>query len=331
MKTNVLYSGIFIIITIFFVCSYTVNADELENVEAGIQISPNRFDFGSEGGKAKDVVVNVHNYDDFSHDVEIVVEDFFVVDDTMKPQFYVPGEDHTRKAYDVINWIEVPDNFTLEGNGSKDVYFKINIPENQPTAGYYGAIFFKTRAPDVETDDENGGTGAKIKVDYRVGTLLTFAVQGDEPMKIDGYVEEFDVIKKVFWESPMTLFAKLHSSGNVHYSADGKMQINKFGKKFAIVYIESENLYPDRTRTFTEQVQFGPWDYGMYSATLDMQSEDGTVMFQDEIPMFFVIPWKTTVIIGGIALLIISVIYFFQKWFKVVRKNKSHKENGDKK
>jgi len=327
MKASLMRNRIIFVFLCTFVCfTFVIAEEEFVTAEAGIQISPNRFDFNAESGETKNIKINVHNYDDFSHDVEIVVEDFFVMDDTMKPQFYVPEDDHPRKAYDVINWIDVPDDFTLEGNGSKDVYFKINVPENQPTAGYYGAVFFKTRGSDVETTDENGGTGAMIKVNYRVGTLLTLAVQGDAPMKIGGVVNEFNTTKKIFWDSPIELFAKLHSTGNIHYKAGGKMEIKKFGKKFAVVKVDDEIMYPDRVRTFSEQVMFGPWDYGVYSATLDMHSEDGSVVFEDGDTTFFVIPWKTTTVIVGIIFLIIVIERIFNNKFAIIKRDKVKKK-----
>lgn len=309
----------------FFVYINFVSADEFVTAEAGIQVSPNRFDWLVKDENVINAVINVHNYDDFSHDIAIIVEDFFVLNDSTQPQFFVPNEDHPRKAYDIIDWIEVPDDFTLEPNSSKNVAITINIPEGQPTSGYYGSIFFKTRGQDVKTVGGEGN-GANLKVEYRVGVLITLAVQGDEPMRISGRVSEFSTARKIFWESPIELFANLYSDGNVHYKANGEMEIKKFGKKFAVIKVDNEIMYPDRTRTFREKVSTGMWDFGVYSAMLDMKSEDGTVIFQDEIKTFFVIPWKgLLIILGGIVGLII-VSKLFKKYVHIGTKPITKKE-----
>ena len=315
-------TGCFVVGTLSILCLFlgasTWAADDEDVVKepGGIQMSPARFDLALEAGATREIKINMHNYDDIARDVAIDVEDFFVVDDTMEPQFFVPSDEHPRKTYDVIDWIDVPDNFIIEGNTSRDIYFNLHIPENQPTSGYYGAIFFKTRAPDREILNEDGSNSAKIMVNYRVGTLFTFAVQGDEPMMIDGGVSEFDTTEKVFWDSPIEFFAKLYSTGNIHYKIKegGQIEIKRFGKKFSTIILEPRVLYPDRTRTFKEKVPTGPWDYGVYSATLNMESEDGSVKFSDEISQFVVIPWKTTALLGGGLFVMLFCIWFFKKY-----------------
>jgi len=318
------YKIIFIFVLIFFVSVDVVYADNnFVTAKGGIQVSPNRFDFNGKGGDVKDVVINIHNYDNYPRSISIEVEDFFVMDDSMESQFYVPNNEHPRKAYDIINWIDIPNDFVLKPNSSKNIHFKIHIPQNQPTNGYYGAIFFKTRAPDKTTVDKNGNnTGAKIKVNYRVGTLITMAIQGDEPMKIKGDVEEFGVTRKIFWDKPIRIFAKLHSDGNIHYKLKkgGKIKIKKFGKKFSTIILKPEVLYPGRTREFKEQVEFNMWDFGIYSATLSAQSEDGSVVFNGDDIIFLVIPWKTTIMVIGIIFLIFIIGKVFNKMFIITKK-----------
>jgi hypothetical protein len=289
--------------------------------ESGIQIAPIRFNWYVESGEQKNDEIIVHNFADIPHNIEIEVEDFFVSNDSSQANFFVPDENHPLKAYDVINWINVPNNFTLAPGETKKVQFTVNVPKDQPTNGYYGSIFFKTTTDKAIAEDEKGGS-LNLDVNYRIGTLITLAVKGEESMHIAGSVEEFNVNNKIFWKSPITIFAKLKSEGNVHYKAGGKIEIKKFGNKFTILKIEDEIMYPDKIRIFTENVMFGAWDYGIYSATLDMQSEDGSVIFKDEIPFFLVIPWKTTVLLLSIVLIIFVIVKIFRKKFAIIDKKK---------
>lgn len=286
--------------------------------ETGVQISPIRFDLQMKEGEQKNEEIVVHNFSDVPHDVEVQVEDFFVSNDSQQANFFVPDKNHPLKAYDVIDWIDVPEDFTLAPGETKRLTIVVNVPKNQPTNGYYGSIFFKTKANNVAENDNIDGV--KLDVNYRVGVLMTIAVQGDEKMKIDGSVEDFGVSKKIFWESPIIIFAKLKSDGNVHYKAGGKVEIRKFGKRFAVIKIDNRIMYPGRERTFREQVIFDMWDYGIYSAKLDMQSEDGSVPFKNKEITFFVIPWKTTVIIIGIIFLIFISWKMFNKKFAIIKR-----------
>ena len=327
---KILYSvsGFLILLAVY--CGSVVQAESTP--EAGVQVSPIRFDWQIESGEQKTDEIVVHNFSDISHVVEVQVENFFVSNDSQQANFFVPDENHPLKAYDVIDWIDAPENFTLEPGETRKLKFTIDVPKNQPTSGYYGSIFFKTNTDDAMAESEDN-SGVKLNVNYRVGVLVTLAVQGTEEMKIDGGVEDFGVTKKIFWENPITIFAKLTSSGNIHYKVGGKMEIKKFGEKFAVVKVDDKIMYPNRTRTFSEQVMFGPWDYGVYTVTLNMESEDGSVVFEDGDVTFFVIPGKTTAIIIGIIFLIIVIGRIFNNKFAIIKRGKikKRKDKGIKK
>lgn len=288
--------------------------------EAGVQISPIRFDWQMQGGETRTDEIVVHNFSDIAHNVDVSVENFYVSDDSRQANFYVPDDEHPLKAYDVINWITAPEDFTIQPGETKKFNFSVSVPEGQPTNGYYGSVFFRTSTEDAQVNDDEGN-GLRLGVNYRVGALVTIAVQGDDDMRINGNVEEFNVIQKVFWDDPIQFYARLKSDGNIHYQAAGKIDVFKFGKKFATTEINSEVMYPGKMRTFIENVRFKPWDFGVYSATLHMQSEDGTVVFEGDIPTFFVIPWKMTVAIIGMIALVVIMIKVFKKKFKIVSRS----------
>jgi hypothetical protein len=205
--------------------------------------------------------------------------------------------------------------------------FTVNIPEGQPTNGYYGTIFFKTKGDDAAAAD---GSGVKIGVSYRVGALLTFAVQGEEPMHIDGDLTSIVSAQNVFWNSPIMIEAKAWSSGNIHYKASGKLNIYKFGKKFATVEIDPEIMYPDRTRTFTEKIPFDQFDHGIYTANISLVSEDGSIVMEGETEKFYVIPWISTASCGGGLIFVTILLSFFRKRFAIVDR-KTLRNVNDKK
>ena len=298
-----------LMIVFFAICLNDTSAVQEGVPERGLQIAPAKLTLDLEPGEIKEFDVNVKNYDKkLTHKVVVGIEDFYVTDGSAKAQFFVPEADHELIAYDVIDWIEVEKEFELKPGEAKNVKVQVTVPKNTPTGGYYGVVFFKTSESQDNTVD---GDSASIDVNYRVGMLLINAVHGDAPIVIDGSVEEFNVTEKIFWQSPVTIFATLRSEGNIHYEASGQMEIKKFGKKNKIIMIEPEVMFPSRSKTFTKQTEFGMWDFGVYGATLDMQSEDGTVIFQDNIQTFFIIPWKglAVVLSGVIGLIIIGKLF----------------------
>ncbi len=307
---------LFSALLLFFISS-AVTVYGGESPKAGVQISPIRYDWTMRDGETKSDKIYVHNFSDVSHDVEIAVEDFYVSDDSMVASFFVPDEKHPLKAYDVINWIHAPENFVLMPGETKELDFSVTVPEGQPTNGYYGSVFFKTHADDTDVQNVGGGS-VTLGVNYRVGILLTLAVQGEESMRISGSLQEFDALHRVFSDDEITLFASTNSDGNVHYKMDGKMDIYRFDKKYASIIVDPEIMYPGKTRTFTESIQTGFWDYGMYYAKMHLQSDDGTVKFDSITPSFFVIPWKSTVLIVGIIVFLIGGPWLFKKKFAIV-------------
>ena len=317
IKRNIVWVSLFMF---FLMGNLVVFANDDDNVDAGLQIAPLRYNWKVKSGDVRVDEIVVHNFSDVAHEIEVSVENFYVSEDSRQANFFVPDEDHELEAYDVTNWISVPGDFTLAPGEARTLTFSVAVPEDQPTSGYYGAIFFKTHSDDAVVSGDDGGS-VTLGVNYRVGALVTLAVQGEEDMQINGSLEEFATTKKVFFDDPVEIYARLKSDGNVHYQASGRIEVYKFGKKFATLMIEPEIMYPGKERTFVEDMLFGQFDHGIYSAKLEMRSEDSAVVFDSEIPFFVVIPWKSTLAIVGSTFFVIMVIRIFKKKYKLVKKN----------
>jgi hypothetical protein len=295
-------------------------------IATAVQVSPIRFDWDLNTGEERSGVVNLKNYAAEPYDVEIQSEDFYVTDDTTEARFFIPNEKHPLFAYDVINWIEMPENLTLAPGEGKDIYFKIKVPEGMPTGGYYGALFFKTSKHDSmgRQADENQ---SRVIVNQRVGVLLVFAVKGKEPIKKTGELQKFEPTQKIFWANPAKLEAVVANSGNIHYKAMGLLEIHKFGSKIDNIKIDPRMIYPQKYRKYETKWNFSPWAFGYYKAKFQLFSEDMQVRIEGETN-FWVIPWKTTVAII-ILLLIIWMIYkIFDSRFEIRKKGDDDGDHG---
>lgn len=319
-----LFMGVF-----YFLFCQGVFAQEAGQPEEldGVQVSPTRFDWDLVPLNERTGRINLKNYTKEVMRVEIAIEDFFVSDDSTEAHFFVPNKEHPLYAYDVINWITPKSDeigiIEIPADGNKDVLFTIKIPEKTPTGGYYGAIFFRT-LPNVQENEEDG---ARIGISTRVGVLMVMAVKGDEPLSKKGEIKDFQGLRKVYFSPPAEFATDFFNSGNIHYKVSGSVKIKKFSKDLLELPIESRIVYPGKNRTFKNSWRFTNWSYGYYKAVVDISSEDDLVKDSREIA-FWVIPWKTTVSIILLIIIIWIILRLFTQKFEIKRKGNGNEAMG---
>ncbi len=291
--------------------------------KGGLQISPTKFVWTLNEGEIKTGRVIVKNYSDQEQLVTLDVEDFYVRDDGKTPQVYVPDEDHELKALDVREWITPPNSFRIPAGGAEAVEFTVRVPDGQPTNGYYGTLLFRTGGDGDETE------GSKIGLNYRIGTLLIMAVQGDAPMDMRGEIVDFYPEKTIFFETPAAFYVKTQNTGNMHFPLFGSITVNRFGKKFHAIELTPRLIYPQKTVDFREVMQFGMWDFGKFDARVAMHSEDNVVQME-KTTSFWVIPWKgLLVIMGGLCGLMIAAKIFRRYVHIGIGDKKKHTKKTD--
>ena len=278
--------------------------------QGGLQISPTKFVWTLEEGATKSGRVIVKNYSDMEQTVTMEVEDFFVEDDGKTPQLYVPDDDHELKALDVRSWITPPDSFTIPAGGAKAVEFTVRVPDGQPTNGYYGSLLFRTGGPSEEED------GSRIGLSYRIGALVIMAVQGDEPMAVEGEILDFYPEKNIFWESPVALFTRVNNTGNIHFPLFGTIEVERFGKKFHEIELTPRLLYPQKAVDYREIMEFDMWDFGKFDARVALNSEDGSVQM-DGATSFWIIPWKLLVLVAVSLIALVVLLKLFRRYVHI--------------
>ncbi|MFA5987014.1 MAG: hypothetical protein WC819_06750 [Parcubacteria group bacterium] len=281
----------------------------------GLQVSPIRIDWEMCSGERRVGKFNVKNYTSGSRNVTVSVENFFVSSDSEHVNLFGGEDGHPRHMFNVIDWFSVPNDFVLEAGEAKDIEFAITVPEGQPTNGYYGTILFQTTNK-VDGGDEDF-SAAKVGVNYRVGSIVTLAVRGDEDPKISGALRRFDSLRRWYIDAPIALQMEMINDGNMHYKMDGEIVVTRFGKKFTTIKIDPEVMYPDSTRTFTKNVSFDIWDFGVYNAKLTMHSAYDDVVFESEIKNIYVLP-RNGLIYGGSGIVIIVFCIWFLRNFVTI-------------
>ena len=285
----------------------------------GLQISPVRFDWDMNSGEERTGVINLKNYDNVPRDVSIAVQDFYVTDTTTEARFFVPDQSSPLYAYDVINWIQYPQSLTLAPGEGRDVSFHVAVPSETPTGGYYGVIFFKSQM--------SGGDGStsQIGINQQIGSLLVMAVKGSQPITRTGQITGFSALRKIFWDGPAQLVANMYNSGNLHYKMLGAIDIYKFGSKIESIPLNPQLEYPGKTREYQQDWNFSSWAYGYYTAKLTLVSDDGAIQLAAQTS-FWIIPWKTTVSIIILLVIIYLVFKLLGSKFEIRKKETNRDE-----
>jgi hypothetical protein len=310
-----------VILASFFSVSFA-GAQGAQDTATEIQVSPVRFDYNLNAGEKVSGVINIKNYSPDDYQVEIKMEDFYVSDDSSQANFFVPDQNHPLIAYDMINWVKPEENtFTVAGNQAKNLNFSITVPESTPTGGYYGGIFVQYKKNN--SNPQLGGSG--VVINTRVGVLLVLGVKGTQPILLSGEIKNFTALKKIFWDKPVQLAADVYNSGNIHYKLTGNMDIYKFGGLAGTIDLDGRVEYPGKIRKYEENWDFSPWAYGYYTAKLNLVSEDGAIHLSKDAN-FWIIPWKTTVAIIIIIIILWLTFKLFSSKFEIKRKEENEDE-----
>ena len=324
---------LFVLLACFFsaglFCFSFAQTDEELGIPKGVQISPSRIDWDLKSGEERSGTINLKNFSDRSFDVMLEIENFYVSDDSREAKFFVPDEKHPLKMYDVIDWIEIAggNEIHLDPREGKDIFFKVKVPEGTPTGGYYGVLFFRSAVRE-DVYQYTDGTESRIGINQRVGMLLVMSVEGKEQIKREGSISKFYPENKIFFQTPAKLLMEVENSGNLPFRSFGKIDIHKFGKKIKTIELIPYVLYPDKIRRYEEIWDFSSWSFGFYRAKALLLSEDEQIKMEKETT-FWVIPWKTTLSIIIVLLIVWLILRIFSLKFEIKRKDKTVKEEED--
>lgn len=189
---------------------------------ASLSISPLKFEFDINSSSSMQEKIKVTNSGDSPITLYSSKEDFIAWDDSGTPQF-IKSENQTQYQYSLSNWISIEDeNITLAPNESKEIYFRVNVPQNAEPGWHYAAIFFSPGTPGW----------SQVTVVQRLWVLVLVNVPGE--VNISGNVKSFQLWKKSqkefqetqnFSDFPITFQTLFQNDGNVHLKPTGKITI----------------------------------------------------------------------------------------------------------
>jgi hypothetical protein len=145
------------------------------------------------------------------------------------------------------------------------------------------------------------------------------AVKGSESINRSAILDSFQSLKKIFLDKPVSFVASVLNSGNLHFKMFGTIDIYKFGQKIDSIPIDARIMYPGKARKYDQNWSFSPWAYGFYTAKIQMVSDDGAIIVNGSTS-FWIIPWKTTVAIIVLLVIIWLTYKLFSSKFEIKRK-----------
>ena len=175
----------------------------------------------------------------------------------------VVGEDYTADLKTksnrtmIADWIKLEDaKGTLEPNGTANIKFTINVPEDAPAGAQYAAIVVS------QSKDEAKKSGMNVDNIVEIASIIYGEVEGETVM--DGHILENEV-PGFSTTAPITVSAKFDNHGNVYDSA--MITIAAKNNITGEVYLPTENnegfyeelILPDTTRAVERNVEGLPF------------------------------------------------------------------------
>jgi len=185
-----------------------------------IVISPLKFELKLDPGQTVEKVIKITNNEKWSITLYVSKEDFVAWDETWKPKFVKPKDNKTN--YWLSRWIEVEQqSITLAKWETREVRFKIQIPEDWEPGWHYGAIFFSPWPGKWN-----------VGIIPRIWVLLLVDVNWEVIM--DWKLTKYEVWKKtktsfqketIFSSLPVDFLIEFKNNWNVHIKPQWKIMI----------------------------------------------------------------------------------------------------------
>lgn len=279
----------------------------------GLQISPALVELNAEKGQTYTLKLKVTNVTLTKLVYNASVNDFKAKDETSSPQILLNGS--LPSSASVVNWISVPNNFTLDTQQSLTISANVTIPNNAEPGGHYGVIQFSSHAPDVE------GTGVGLSASAGVLVLIRVAGNINESASLASFFTATNGKQTSLFESPSIGFVtRIKNEGNIHVKPTGTIVIqDAFGNLVGTVTVNDtkSNLLPDSIRRFDGEYNKGGWMFGMYTANLALGYGTTGQAITNTIT-FWVIPYK--LILAGL-LVLITFIFISSRLIRVYNRH----------
>lgn len=264
-------------------------------------------------GKKLQAAVKVRNNSNKAFTINTAIDDFVIGDDGETPVAVTEEVDY---RWSLKNWlILAPDFQVLQPRQTGIINVIIDVPADALPGGHYAMITHKP----VGLNGEKFQDSASSLISQRVGTLLYVIVEG--PINEEAFVRDFTMPRFTEY-GPVPFSFMVDNQSDIHIKPEISIEVyNLLGMKVDTIAIESKNVFPMVSRTFTGQWD-AVWGSGFYNAKLIMSyGSGGQVAIVNTT--FWLLP--ITLVIAGLIILLTLLVIFI-----AVRRHLLHKKDAEK-
>jgi hypothetical protein len=243
------------------------------------------------------------------------VLDFIVTDDNGTPVFLdnpqVVGTTQIPAKYSAAKWITIPeDTLTIAAKGNVAVPITINVPTSAAPGGRYAAVLFQ---PAGSLTLGNPTSAQETPIAIRLASLIYIRVAG--PITESASVSKFT--GPTFLEyGPATITTQILNQGNYHITPQGAVTLKDiFGREVAKSNLDSKNIFPGTTRSYTNELGTKLMIGKFTVALLVAYGETGKTLTASYT--MWVLPWKVMLaIVLALVILALSGTVWYKKFKK---------------
>jgi len=306
-KNKYFITALVIAALFFFLIAKNVSAVDI----APFTVAPSRQEITVDPGEITAVNLKFYNRGDTPVSGIIKAVNFIVENDDGSPTF-LEQENELSPDYAAASWVTLPyDRISIAAKDNVQVQVKLKIPEGVKSGGKYFAVYFEpTSNAGIEIGEVKEGT---TPTTFRIAGLVYLRVAG--PVKENAYATQLKAPR--FSEyGPVLVSTEILNKGNYHIKPKGVISLTSiFGKKIDEVLIQENNIFPDISRMYENEVG-KKWMMGRYKIELSASyGETGQII--EALAYVWVFPWKlATAIILGIVIIILLAAFLHKKFKK---------------
>ena len=290
-----------IIYTLFFALFFLgLSNSALAQEKLQMIVGPVRQEIFLNPGENDQVEIRFYNQSEQPITGQLNAVDFIVTSSDGAPTL-LDDPNQTSPKFSGTKWISLPyDQITIAATNRVNVPVSITVPSDAKPGGRYVAIYFQ---PNNNTPTDTGSG-----VSSRIAGLLYIRVNGD--ITENALITRFHS-PSFFEYGPVTVNAEILNRGDYHITPKAVIAMtNAFGTLTDQVSLREENIFPDATRIFTNEV--GPkWLFGRYKLSL-MGSYGTSGKSLEATAYVWVMPWRI------IAIIILAIILIYILIKKVI-------------
>lgn len=265
-----------------------------------LQISPGLQRLSLKPNEITEHTITVKNLSDGESNILIYSTPFFYSDQDSSPNFETKNR-FTR----LCEWITLSTNestpqkempITLSPKETKEITYKITVPDNAPGGGQYAGIFAEV------TGDESRG----VKTSTRVGTILYANIDGDT---ITGSNITNTKVSNFSTSGTITVSADVENTGNIDFQSSISIKASTIFGNDLFSDTTVSTILPETTKKVS--ISWDSHSLGLFKIDYQINALDASV---SDTCIVFIIP--ISVIVLGFLLLtltIIAIVYHIKK------------------